>query len=80
MTTLDVINEDDIYVDITAPDPIPIKLVKKSERQPLIPIPKQFHLSVFQKVSIAFACGGITTVGLYYLIQFVIECTKNPYL
>ena len=71
--------EDDIYFDISAPDPIPVKVVKRVETQPLIPKSKPFTTS--QKISIAFAGGGITTVALYYyLIQFVIECTKNPYL
>ena len=70
--------EDDIYFDISAPDPIPVKVVKRVETQPLIPKSKPF--TTCQKISIAFAGGGITTVALYYLIQFVIECTKNPYL
>ncbi len=72
--------EEDIYFDISAPDPIPVKLVKKSEIQALIPRSKPFQLTVCQKIAIAFVCGGIMTVGLYYLIEFVIACTKNPYL
>ena len=72
--------EDDIYFDISAPDPIPVKVVKRVETQPLIPKSNPFQFTTCQKISIAFAGGGITTVGLYYLTQFVIECTKNPYL
>ena len=70
--------EDDIYFDIGAPDPTPVKLVKKSEIQPLIPRSKPF--TTCQKIAIAFVCGGGTSVALYYLIEFIIECTKNPYL
>jgi len=72
--------EDDIYFDIGAPEPIPVKVVKKSETQPLIPRSKPFQFTTCQKIAIAFVCGGGTSVALYYLIEFVIECTKNPYL
>lgn len=79
MPSLEGIIEEDIYVDIGAPDPIPIKLVKKAERRALIP-KSTFKFTVCQKMSIAFACGAGTSVALYYFIQFVIACTKNPYL
>ena len=72
--------EDDIYVDITAPDPIHIKHLKKAETASLLQRSKSFELTVCQKIGIAFACGGGTSVALYYLVQFIIACTKNPYL
>lgn len=31
-------------------------------------------------IILGVSCAGISAIILYYLIMFIIECTKNPYL
>ena len=47
------------------------------ERPPALP-PNRF--SPCQKITLGVSCGGISAIILYYFIQFIIDCTKNPYL
>ena len=69
-------SDDDIYADITAP----AKWEEKPllvERPPALPL-NQFSLN--QKIVLGVSCGGIGAIILYYFIEFIIDCTKNPYL
>jgi hypothetical protein len=69
--------DDDIYADITAPgkwQEKPLIVEKPPPRQP----PNRF--SPCQKITLGVSCGGISAVILYYFIQFIIDCTKNPHL
>ncbi len=41
---------------------------------------QQTNISLRWKILFYVSCGAASTVALYYLIEFIIECTKNPYL
>lgn len=68
--------DDDIYADITAPTKWEEKPLLVEKPPPLIPN----RFSPCQKITLGVSCGGISAVILYYFIEFIIDCTKNPYL
>lgn len=74
--------DEDIYADITAPTkweekPLIVEKPLLVEKPPPL-IPNRF--SPCQKITLGVSCGGISAVILYYFIEFIIDCTKNPYL
>ena len=72
--------DDDIYVDITAPAKWEEKPLLVEKPPPLTPRQPPNRFSPCQKITLGVSCGGISAIILYYFIQFIIECTKNPYL
>ena len=65
--SMETIRLEGVYEPI--PEPIPMLKIVKKESWP------RSHIII-----LSISCVGISAIILYYLIMFIIECTKNPYL